>query len=134
MKMRFSPLAVAVLVQLWALEVSAQEASPSPSPSPSPTATPPGTDPNPPYPTPHPDAATNSGLWDAFNAWAIYLEDIILGLLPSTPEWLKLSTLVTTLHGSFPMAPWYLLHQVMAAFTFVIGAVLIYKVIKLFWI
>jgi hypothetical protein len=72
-------------------------------------------------------------IWDAFNNFMIYMEDLVFPVLPSTPEFLKLSSLLLPLVVAWPGAPWFLLHDFLTAAAVVFSALAVLKIIKLLW-
>ena len=72
-------------------------------------------------------------IWNAFNAFLIWLFDGALYLWPSTPEALLVSHQVQALQVALPGAPWWLLGDLAIAFPAIMGPVLLYKIVNLIW-
>ena len=97
-KMRVSRFAqifgsMAAILNVYAADALAQ----SPDPSPTPTM------------PPDPPPVTNGGIWESFNGFLIAIMDPVLDVWPSTPEELKLATIVDNAHAAAPLGPWSLI-------------------------
>jgi len=70
-------------------------------------------------------------VWKWVNFTMVQIIDGALFLWPSTPDFLKLSTLFTNLQSAVPGAPWWVVGDLLRSAVAVLGVALTWKVLKM---